>query len=616
MHDMLRLVLLGACVLAACDDADPGRPADVAAEDARRTADGAPADGFPALDAAADAAADVAVDGAPDAWVDATAEMPDAAPPRRPLDPLPVAGPPPPPCGAPVAERPALVPGPGLPGHDAALADAVRRFDRQFHALNARGTGLNADVRVSDPAARGRIADFLRDGDAWEDESVVTGIAAWGKATGAFAGPGAAADAWRYGALRDAGADCAEVARARAHLQAALDGMHLAQAITGVDGVIARAIARADQPGDGVHPVVPLFDEAGQPLPPQKNNGTWRADQSGRFPAYAWEDSASRDQLIGWVIGMAAAWEVIQHDPTFDDAAKARLRADSAAIARSLMRVNERGYDLEIHDADGRVTYHGYLSEHALDRAYVPALRNGFNALMALGIAAGLAYVAGADDVDAWLYDVLLGPRALHAVVTENLELVDLGVRSNFSNYNMAFEGGWLAARYLRDAAARAAVRDAVRQLYQRPGRDRQPAEQGQTFYDFTWLLAEGGADLWSDLQRVDEAALARGLATLIDFPPAPAWDVARQHCDDAEIAAGRCTAEDGSEIELAPGLGHNDAVVAARPLPIALRPPSNWYWRSNPYQVNGGGDGAGLPAGNDLRFVYWMGRWVRRGAP
>jgi hypothetical protein len=30
---------------------------------------------------------------------------------------------------------------------------------------------------------------------------------------------------------------------------------------------------------------------------------------------------------------------------------------------------------------------------------------------------------------------------------------------------------------------------------------------------------------------------------------------------------------------------------------------------------VNGGGDGTRLLSANDLRFTYWMGRWMRRQA-
>ena len=46
----------------------------------------------------------------------------------------------------------------------------------------------------------------------------------------------------------------------------------------------------------------------------------------------------------------------------------------------------------------------------------------------------------------------------------------------------------------------------------------------------------------------------------------------------------------------------------------MAIRPPSNYFWRSNPYEVNsGGGGGSLLLPGVDFRLAYWMGRWAER---
>ena len=53
---------------------------------------------------------------------------------------------------------------------------------------------------------------------------------------------------------------------------------------------MVRALARAGTPGDGKRS--PLFD-AGEPLPAEKNNGTWQADNSGHYEGYIWEDSCS-----------------------------------------------------------------------------------------------------------------------------------------------------------------------------------------------------------------------------------------------------------------------------------------------------------------------------------
>ena len=53
--------------------------------------------------------------------------------------------------------------------------------------------------------------------------------------------------------------------------------------------------------------------------------------------------------------------------------------------------------------------------------------------------------------------------------------------------------------------------------------------------------------------------------------------------------------------------------LITAEPLPMRIRTPSNYYWRSNPYKPNGGSNGAGMFAGPDFRLAYWMGRFIRR---
>ena len=133
--------------------------------------------------------------------------------------------------------------------------------------------------------------------------------------------------------------------------------------------MIVRALANVELPGAGQNQTVPLFNDAGQPLPLEKNNGTWRVDQSGLYPNLIWEDSCSRDMYVGWHLHMLQ-FGAIRTDPAFSDDLKHRLRADAKALVASLMREGEEGFDLEIRDADGRRTFHGILDEHS-DRTYI-----------------------------------------------------------------------------------------------------------------------------------------------------------------------------------------------------------------------------------------------------
>lgn len=48
----------------------------------------------------------------------------------------------------------------------------------------------------------------------------------------------------------------------------------------------------------------------------------------------------------------------------------------------------------------------------------------------------------------------------------------------------------------------------------------------------------------------------------------------------------------------------------ACNPLPIAERPPSDFLWQLDPYQLSGGGQGIIETAGIDYILPYWMGRY------
>lgn len=525
----------------------------------------------------------------------------------------------PPACGTATA-RASLLPGPADAGHDAALATKARRMDRVFHAAVAWGTGVNAEVNIAaDHPGRETIQRWLDedegyDLESWSGQPMTELVDGWTKAAGAYAGAGVAADAFRYGALRDEGADCAEIEVARDQLHRSLAGLHRAVAITGVPGVIARGYARNDLPGGESIETVPLFDDNGDPLPEEKTNGTWRDDNSGLYPDYVWEDSCSRDQLIGWAIGFGAAWEVIAADPTIDGAAKDALQADAVALARGLMVVGAEGYDLEIPDADGRVTYHGYMNEQSVDRYYLPGAENGQNALLAIGIIGALAAASGDPDASDYLDEELLGERGLADMAVRTSGLIDFGPSSNYSGYNMGFAGGWLAQRMVCDESARTHLRAAVdTSQYERPGRERQPAEQSQALYHIAALQARLGGGAWSDPDGdFDATVLERTLVVLDEFPEAPFFTDVTENCDAGEIESGLCEAADGTVLHLLGPVGWNDALVAEEPVPMRLRPHSNYFWRSNPYEVNGGSVGQ-LYGGVDFRFVYWMGRWVRR---
>ena len=583
--------------LAGCGS-DPGPPAD--ATGSTTSTPGSEATSAPATASTSTSSADPTTTAAPSTGTESSSSTGDPWTP-------------PPDCDSFDYDWRGMVAGPAAADFDADLETTARKHDRLHVALGGAPHGMASDMGITldDADARAAIQAFLDDDDAWEIDAPSV-VATWGKATGAFAGVAAAADAYRYGTMRDQGYPCEEIERAREQLVTALDGLHLSTAITGVPGIVARAYAHLDYPGVSESSTTPLFDGNGDPLPEIKNNGTWRDDASGDHGDFVWEDSCSRDQLVGWAAGYGAAWEVIEHDPTFDDALKDRMREDAAAIARQLMTVRESGYDLEIFDADGRTTLHGYLHEENIEGMYL-GIWNGFHALMAAGIVGALAYIADDAEIDAYLHDELLDERNLMGIAVFSM-LIDFGAATNYSNYNMAFDAAWLSLRYLGEEGVREDLRTVVQELYASEGEPRQPIENAQSFFDFVYAATVADASALAPTPNdPDEDAIAQGLDTLRLFPVPPSYTVAVENCDADEIAAGVCTLLDGTETTLLGTVGHNDQLVAEDTVPIDIRPISNFYWRSNPYSVNGSGTGEGLGSSADFRFAYWLGRWTRR---
>ena len=83
-------------------------------------------------------------------------------------------------------------------------------------------------------------------------------------------------------------------------------------------------------------------------------------------------------------------------------------------------------------------------------------------------------------------------------------------------------------------------------------------------------------------------------------------------NCDEAEIDSGSCIGDDGTDLPLLGYVGWNDELVAEVPVPMSIRPHSNYYWRSNPYAVNGGRVISLCCQRMIFGFVYWAGRALK----
>jgi hypothetical protein len=178
-----------------------------------------------------------------------------------------------------------------------------------------------------------------------------------------------------------------------------------------------------------------------------------------------------------------------------------------------------------------------------------------------------------------------------------------MDTRTNFSNVNMAFTAIYSLLRYEGDPELRASYRDILENHMYRPGMAREAAGLKQSWFDLIFAGLRGGG--------TDETAVADAVETLGEFVSPPCFNDEVINCDEAETASGTCIGIDGTTtITLVPdGSGGQ---TASAPVPKRIRPPSNFEWRSNPFDVNGGG-GSRLNPGGDFRAAYWLGRFLQR---
>jgi len=518
------------------------------------------------------------------------------------------------------------------------MHEQLGRQDRMFYKFLALpfGWALEAYLKTADDA--GVISTFL-DQSASEDVEAVTGRNPYDLFTnyeehgdlGMFGGVAAVGTAFRYMTLKRDGAPAEALAAARHDLVRAIENQHVFWAVTGEPGVVARGIRRLKDEVTGTaipdHDVtlVPLKDIDGNPLPAPKDNGTWRADNSGgALPAdtWVWIDSCSKDQLVGQIFAMVALYDAALGDPDIDQALIAQMRTDALATASMLMVKRDISvmegpsgtgeYDLIIMDSDGRPTMFHDLSPWSMEKFYMPengGVYNIFNLTLALGIMKGLFHVTGDEAIETYIYEELMGSRGYLEMMDRPLE--DEGVldyiyanqKTNFSNVNMIATGIWLALYTESDQAVSAKLQNFLeKRWWNREGQSRTAALSRQPFYNAVWM---------SVTDRGVERSLADETARLLAaFNLGPYLNPYRENCDAAEIEARSCLAIDGvTTIDVEQSTNRSGDSVSDIALDPSIRPPSNFDARSDPFELNGGG-GLRLNPGGDLLAAYWMGRY------
>jgi hypothetical protein len=240
-----------------------------------------------------------------------------------------------------------------------------------------------------------------------------------------------------------------------------------------------------------------------------------------------------------------------------------------------------------------QLTPEGVAPEDAL-------LLNGFNAALGLSVIRAAYHVSGDAEIGRFYYEELIGRRQWDAEMRKSAGLIFSATATNYSNVNMLAIALATLGRTETDPVVRDNIEKTLQTQYWSHGDDRDVSHVHQAWFDAVF-----GA--YSKTHPADLGA--RIAADLGGFPGAPAFERDIVNCDDTEIAAGVCTAVDGTTtIALAKGAGHGGGPEAKDVVPRALRPDSDFSWRSDPHDVNGHASSK-LDSGGDFLAAYWLAR-------
>lgn len=528
------------------------------------------------------------------------------------------------------------------PGDDLELDNKMLNHTRFYYLFHALPFGIGLNMTYKDEEALGLIKKFLgqktsnnvKEITGFHQFDLLEGYEGY-SGLGLRGGGAAISTAFRYMALKKEGADQNKLSEARKDVIRAIEALHVAHVITGGNGRMARGIQRLKPedpdnppiPGDVPKPI-PLFDEKGNPLPLEKDNGQPRADNSdGILPEgeWIWYDSCSKDQLVGWIVAMATLYDAVQDDPKIDKKIIDTMREDARLIGKMLREKHrfmaidgkEYEYDLVIMDADGRPTFHHDLNPKSFEKTYFPPdsdFINVFNMIMALGIVKGLYHVSNDPEAERYLYEELLGKRGYldYIPVTEggsSLDYIYMGAKTNFSNVNMIAIALFLNIYFENDQEVLKKMRAFMENLWWNRKDTLQSAiNLKQPYFNALYLAM---TDKGTDFYLVKETA-----KLLKAFNVELYLNEERINCDEKELQAKECIAVDEKTVlKIQDEVNHGGHPVAFEALDPSIRPPSDFDARTDPFEVNGGG-GKRINPGGDLNSAYWMLRFLDEQKP
>jgi hypothetical protein len=214
-----------------------------------------------------------------------------------------------------------------------------------------------------------------------------------------------------------------------------------------------------------------------------------------------------------------------------------------------------------------------------------------------------LYHITGDAEIGRYYYVELVGNRDFPRLMVSGPARVramyqdSASIDTNFSNVNMAYVAAYGLLRYETDPALRTRFEAILDTELWDTGHAHDGESIQQAFFNLIYSAFRTPGN--------DASTTSAAVAQLHEFPAPPYFDQPVENCDAGELAAGACTAIDGTTQITLITAGEN---LARDPLPKRLRPPSNFEWRSDPRSVNGGGS-IRLNPGGDFRSAYWMGR-------
>ncbi len=339
-----------------------------------------------------------------------------------------------------------------------------------------------------------------------------------------------------------------------------VDGFRFFQRLTGVPGLIGRSFAHESDPSE--HGAWDDFSP-----------GSHKYLGTGEFEGWRWRGDVSRDQASGALLGIAAAYDLVD-DPEVKTVA-------ATFIAEMADHIWDNG--LKFVDPDGKPTKYGDYNGEILEGWPMP---NGLNALCALTLFKAAAHASGEERFQDY-YDQLIEGKS-YMQIMEDFMWVYSGYSTKWYNTYIAWENFFHLMRLEEDPERRSKLEAIFDKTLWNVQKDPTPNHRGIAEWNpvkTAWFLYSTG--------RHDPESLYRALWMVERFPDAPLRD-------------RKVTNSLDPTIEKNP----DKPQFSMYPLPPDKRIPDMVIWHRGPYGLDGGEDSSEERTGCDYLLPYWMGRY------